>query len=235
VDGRLLWLLGGLVLLQALPGAPGRGGIVPDGRTHQMDEAEVDSIAPLTGAPVALWIETLDGVPRDAAQREAFVRGFRSRFRERELPSERRGRSDRLWRPDATLLCDLRLADEPGEKGAWSVRVRLEWRVPSEPLADTTDRAWPGLAARVTVSATAPEPPAVRGLAATPNAAPPVSAGLWLRFPSGHPVDPAYLQLAGRQVAAVVMEVVQRARGQFGEDRRLRLEDTVRADSIAVR
>lgn len=221
---RLLFLFG-LVLLQVSPELSGHPNI-PAERPHTMDEAEVDSLAPTTGALVPVWIEAIEGVPAAPAEREAFLKGFRGRFREREAPGERFARRERAWKPDAPLFLPLRLADEPGEKGAWTVRVRLEWRAPRDSTADSTARAWPGLAARVTVTASAPEVASAGALArATAPAAPREE---WLRFPAGHPVDAPYRQLAGRQVAAVVMEAVQRARGELGEDRRLRLEQTVR-------
>jgi len=225
---RLL-LLCGLVLLQALPDIPGHA-VIPTERPHELTEAEMDSLAPMTGAPVPVWVEAIEGVPVAAAEREAFVHGFRSRFRDREVPSERLARRDSIWRPDTPVLCDLRLADEPGEKGAWTARVRLDWKVPRDATADSTTRAWPGLGARVTVTVSAPEPTSTRSLAPARAVAPPAPHAAWLRFPSGHPVDAAYHQLAGRQVAAMVMEAVQRARGHLGEDRRLRLEQTQRGE-----
>ena len=204
---RLLLLLG-LVLLQVSPELTGHSRI-PTERQHVMDEAEVDSLMPTTGALVPVWVEALEGVPAAAADREAFLKGFRGRFREREAPGERLARRDGTWRPDAKLALPLRLADEPEERNAW------------------TARAWPGLAARVTVTALAPEDASPRAAAARTLAlhAPRVE---WLRFPAGHPVDAPYHQLVGRQVAAVVMEAVQRARGELGEDRRVRLERTTR-------
>ena len=228
---RLL-LLCGLVLLQVSPGLTGHSNI-PTERQHTMDEAEVDSLAPMTGALVPVWIETIEGVPAAAAEREAFLKGFRGRFREREAPLERFARRDSAWKPAGPASLPLRLADEPGEKGAWTVRVRLEWRVPRDSTADSTARAWPGLAARVTVTAMAPE--AASPLAPLRAMAPPAAREDWLRFPAGHPVDAAYHQLAGRQVAALVMEAVQRARGELGEDRRLKLEQTRRVAPAVAR
>lgn len=222
---RLLLLLG-LVLLQVSPELTGHSRI-PTERQHVMDEAEVDSLMPTTGALVPVWVEALEGVPAAAADREAFLKGFRGRFREREAPGERLARRDGTWRPDAKLALPLRLADEPEERNAWTARVRLDWQAPRDSAADSTARAWPGLAARVTVTALAPEDASPRAAAARTLAlhAPRVE---WLRFPAGHPVDAPYHQLVGRQVAAVVMEAVQRARGELGEDRRVRLERTTR-------
>jgi hypothetical protein len=228
---RLLPLLG-LVLLQVSPELSGHSNI-PTERPRTMDEAEVDSLMPMTGALVPVWVETIEGVPADAAAREAFLAGFRGRFREREVPGERYARRDRAWRPGAPVSCRLRLADEPGERGAWTVRVRLAWRVPRDSTADSTARAWPGLAAHVSVTAVAPEASPARVLAAP--RAPDAPREEWLRFPPGHPVDAAYHRLAGRQVAALVMEAVQRARGELGEDRRLRLEQTERGVPPAAR
>ncbi len=228
---RLLLLLG-IVLMQALPDLPGHT-VIPTERPHEMDEAEVDSLMPTTGAPVPVWVETIEGVPAAPAGREAFVKGFRGRFGEREVPSERFARRDRVWKPDAPVVCGLRLADGPDDKGAWTVRVRLAWRVPRDSTADSTARAWPGLEVGVTVTALAPASGSWRELAQT--VAPPAPRTEWLRFPAGHPVDAAYHQLAGRQVAAVVMEVVQRERRELGEDRRLRLEQTLRLAPAADR
>ena len=78
-------------------------------------------------------------------------------------------------------------------------------------------------------------PEAASPLAPLRAMAPPAAREEWLRFPAGHPVDAAYHQLAGRQVAAVVMEAVQRARGELGEDRRLKLEQTRRVAPPATR
>jgi hypothetical protein len=57
----------------------------------------------------------------------------------------------------------------------------------------------------------------------------------WLRFPAGHPVDAAYYQQAGRQVAFLVLEAVHRARGELGDDQRLRLEGARRITPAAAR
>ena len=99
---RFLVLLG-IVLLQVLPevaGHPTR----PFEQPHVMDEAEVDSLAPTTGAPVPLHVEALEGVPAAAETREAFLKGFRGRFLERELPTERFARRAGVWKPDAPVL-----------------------------------------------------------------------------------------------------------------------------------
>jgi hypothetical protein len=228
---RLVLLLG-LVLLQALPDVPGHA-IIPTERPQVMDEADVDSLAPTIGAPVPVWVVRYErGLP-EASERKAFARGFNDRFREREMPSERFVRRDSVWKPDAPVVCNLRLADEPGEKGAWTAHVWLDWHAPRDSTADSTARAWPGLLARVSVTVAAPEP--TSALAPAQPVAPAAPHEEWLRFPAGHPVDAAYHQLAGRQVAAVVMEAVQRARGELGEDRRLRLEQTERVCPPAAR
>ena len=222
---RLLLLLG-IVLLQISPDITGNPRN-PVERPHNMDEAEVDSLMPTTGARVPVLVEALEGAPVAPRERDAFLGGFRGAFQEREIPTERVAKKTGAVRPGAPLHNGLRLAEVVGEKGAWSVRVRLEWFAPQDSAADSLARAWPGRGARVTVTAGWPE-----GARLAPPALPRTE---WLRFPAGHPVDAAYYQHAGWQVGFLVLEAVQRARGDLNDDQRLRLEDTRRITPVATR
>jgi len=221
-----LFLLLGIVLLQISPEVTGLPNVPPE-RQRFMDEAEVDSLTPTTGARVPVMVEALEGAPAAPREREAFLKGFRSAFQERELRTERVMKKTGALRPGAPLRNGLRLAEGVDEKGAWSVRVRLEWFTPQDSTADSLARAWPGRGARVTVTAGWPE-----GTRIMPPALPRTE---WLRFPAGHPVDAAYYQHAGWQVGFLALEAVQRARGELNDDQRLRLEDTRRITPAATR
>jgi hypothetical protein len=220
---RILWWLG-IVLLQF---APDITGIPPHPaeRPHSMDEAEVDSLMPTTGALVPVFVEALEGAPADAREREAFLRGFRAAFQEREIPTERVAKKGGAVGPGAPLRNGLRLAEGEDEKGAWSVRVRLDWSAAPDSAADSLSRAWPGRSLRVTVAAAWPE-----GTRLTPPAVPRTA---WLRFPAGLAPDAAYYQHAGWQVGLLALEAVQRAKGDLDDDRRLRL-DVARRDTTGA-
>jgi hypothetical protein len=221
-----LFLLLGIVLLQISPDITGnpRNQARPP---HLMDEAEVDSLMPTTGVRVPVLVEALEGAPVAPRERDAFLRGFRGAFQEREIPTERVAKKTGAVSPGAPLRNGLRLAEGVDEKGAWSVRVRLEWFVPQDSAADSLVRAWPGRGARVTVTAGWPE-----GTRIPPPALPRTE---WLRFPSGHPVDAAYYQHAGWQVGFLALEAVQRAKGDLNDDQRLRLDDTRRIRPVTTR
>jgi len=221
-----LFLLLGIVLLQNSPDITARPRTVIE-RPHNMDEAEVDSLMPTTGIRVPVLVEALEGAPVAPRERDAFLRGFRGAFQEREIPTEWIAKKTGAVRPGAPLRNGLRLAEGVDEKGAWSVRVRLEWFAPQDSAADSLARAWPGRGARVTVTAGWPE-----GTRIMPPALPRTE---WLRFPTGHPVDAAYYQHAGWQVGFLALEAVQRARGDLNDDQRLRLEDTRRITPAASR
>jgi hypothetical protein len=222
---RLLLLLG-IVLLQTLPGVTGnpRTPIEPP---HVMDEAEVDSLMPTTGSRVPVLVEALEGAPALPGERDAFMRGFGGPFLEREIPTERVTKKTGAVRPGAPVLNGLRLAEGVDEKGAWSVRVRVEWSVPADSAGDSLFRAWPGRSAHVTVTVGWPE-----GTRVPPPLPPRLE---WLRFPAGHPVDAAYFQQAGWQVGFLALEAVLRAKGDLGDDQRLRLEDARRVTPPATR
>ena len=221
-----LFLLLGIVLLQISPNLTGNPRN-PVERPHLMDGAEVDSLMHTTGARIPVLVEALEGAPVAPRERDAFLRGFRGAFQEREIPTERIAKQTGAVRPGALLRNGLRLAEGVDEKGAWSVRVRLEWFAPQDSAADSLVRAWPGRSARVTVTADWPEGPRIR-----PPALPRTE---WLRFPTGHPVDAAYYQHAGWQVGFLALEAVQRAKGDLNDDQRLRLEDTRRFTPAASR
>jgi hypothetical protein len=222
---RLLLLLG-FVLLQTSPDVTSNPGS-PIKPPHVMDEAEVDSLMPTTGARIPVLVEALEGVPVAPRERDAFLRGFRGAFQEREIPTERIVKKTGAVKPGAPLRNELRLAEGDGEKGAWSVRVQLEWFAPQDSAADSLARAWPGRGARVTVTAGWPE-----GTRLPPPSLPRTE---WLRFPPGHPVDAAYYQNAGWQVGFLALEAVQRAKGDLNDDQRLRLEDTRRITPAPIR
>jgi hypothetical protein len=221
---RILLLLG-IVLLQVTPEAGNPRNLLE--RPHLMEEAEVDSLTPTTGARVPVLVEALEGLPAALPEREAFLRGFRGAFQEREIPTERVARRTGEVRPGAPLRNGLRLAEEVDEKGAWSVRVRLEWFALQDSTADSLARAWPGRCARVAVTADWPE--------GTRNPPPEAPRTEWLCFPTGRSVDAAYYQHAGWQVGFLALEAVQRAKGDLNDDQRLRLDDTRRITPIATR
>jgi hypothetical protein len=226
VDVTRFFLLLGIVILQISPEVTGNPRN-PAERPHLMEEAEVDSLMPTTGARDPVLVEALEGAPAAVPEREAFLRGFRGAFQEREIPTERIAKKTGTVRPGAPLRNGLRLADEMNEKGAWSVRVRLEWFTPQDSTADSLARAWPGRSARVTITVGWPQGPRI-----LPPELPRIE---WLRFPTGHPVDAAYYQQAGWQVGFLVLEAVQRANGDLNDDQRLRLEDTRRITPITTR
>ncbi len=221
-----LFLLLGIVLLQISPGITGnpRNAVTPP---HFMDEAEVDSLMPTTGAREPVLVEALEGAPAAPAEREAFLRGLRGAFQEREIPTERVAKKTGAVSPGAPLRNSLRLAEGVDEKGAWSVRVRLEWFAPQDSAADSLVRARSGPGVRVTVTAGWPE-----GTRIPPPALPRTE---WLRFPAGPAVDAAYYQHAGWQVGFLALEAVQRAKGDLDDDQRLRLEGTRRIPPPATR
>jgi hypothetical protein len=225
---RLLLLLG-IVFLQIAPEITGnvRG---PVERPRTMEESNVDSLMPTTGTQVPVRVETLENVPVAVPERDAFLKGFRGAFLERELATERVAKQTGAVKPGSRLRNPLRLAEGDDEKGAWRVRVRLDWFTPSDSGSvgvDSLARAWPGRGARVTIVVGWPEGPRVLP--------PEQTRTEWLRFPAGHPVDRAYYQQAGRQVAFLTLEVVERATGDLGEDQRLRLEDTRRVPPVVAR
>jgi hypothetical protein len=205
-------LLLGLVFLQTSPDVGGRR--LPVQRDHAMDEAEADSLTPRTGAEPVLGIESIEGLPRAPGERAAFLEGFRQAFLAHAFATERVRKRGAVV-PAAPLRGGLRLADGE-EESAWTARVWLDWFTPADTAADSLARAWPGRGAHVTVTVDAPE-----GGRAAPA---PAVGSVWLRFPARHPVDAAYHQNAGLQVALVVIEAVARARGALDVDRRLVLE-----------
>jgi hypothetical protein len=218
-----------LLLMQSSPDLPDPRRR-PVERVRTMEEADVDSLAPTTGARVPVRIEVLEGVPVPVREREAFLKGFRGAFQERELPTERVAKTTGAVKPGALLRNGLRLAEGEDEKGAWSARVRLEWFTPTDSgsvRVDSLARAGTGRGARVTVTVGWPEGPRA--------GPPPLPRTEWLRFPAGYAVDAAYYQQAGRQVGFLTLEAVQRAKGDLGDDRRLRLEDTRRITPAAGR
>lgn len=222
---RLLALLG-IVLLQIEPGVtrvPPRL-IEPQ---HFRDEAEVDSLMPTTGVRVPVLVDALDGLPVGPRERAAFLQGFRGAFQEGEIPTEFVAVKTGAVRPGTPVRNELRLAEGVDEKGAWSVRVRLEWFAPRDSAADSLSRAWPGRSARVTVTVGWPE-----GTHVTPPALPRAE---WLGFPAGPPADAAYYQHAGWQVGLLVLEAVQRTQGDLGDEQRLRLDDPRRSLPVTAR
>lgn len=221
-----LFLLLGVVLLQLSPAITGNPRS-PVARPHPAEDTEVDSLTSATGVLVPVLVEALEGAPVVPREREAFLRGFRAAFQEREIPTERVAVKTGAVRPGVLLRNGLRLAEGEGEKGAWRVRVQLEWFVPPDSAADSLARAWPGRGARVTVTAGWPEEKRLQ-----PPALPRTE---WLRFPTGHPVDAAYYQHAGWQVGFLTLEAVLRAKGDLNDDQRLRLDDTRRITPVVTR
>jgi hypothetical protein len=220
------FMLLGIVLLQISPGFTGNPRN-PVERPHFRDEAEVDSMMPTTGALVPVLVEALEGMPLAPLEREAFLRGFGGAFQEREIPTERVVKRTGVIRPGAPLRNRLRLAEGVDEKGAWSVWVRLEWFAPPDSATDSLTRAWPGRSARVNVTVGWPEGTRIRP--------PALSRTESLRFPTGHPVDAAYYQHIGWQVGFLVLEAVQRAKGDLNDDQRLQLENTYRITPVVTR
>jgi hypothetical protein len=199
----------------------------PVERPHVMEEAEVDSLTPTTGAALLVSVAALEGVPVAAPAREAFLRGFRGAFREAELRTDRVAKRTGLVRAGEPLRNRFRMA-EPDDAGtAWTARVRLEWSAGTPDTSGGTAtaagslaRAWPGLAARVTIEAQKPETPRSESR--------PVPETTSLRLPSGHPVDAPYWQHAGRQVAFLLLERLHRLDGDLDDSQRVRLEDARR-------
>jgi hypothetical protein len=223
------------LVLVGLLGAPtppdiGGGTRRPSDAVHGMTEADVDSLTPTTGDRQPVAIASLELQLADPRNREAFRRGFDGAFGERALRTERLARRTGAPVPGDGLLNRFRLA-EPGEEGAaWTVRVGVAWTVPppdSGQRPDSLALRFPGLGALVTLEAREPGEPR--------PAARPVPTTTALRFPPGHPVDPAYYQHAGRQIGLVVLERLHRAQGLLGDDQRVRLEDASRTPATAPR
>jgi len=233
---RILLLLA-FVLLQGQTDIPIRPPKPPE-RPHIMEESDVDSLQPTTGVASVVSVAALEGVPADPRAQAAFMRGFRDAFREGDLRTERVAKPGRPARPGPTLHVRFRLAEAEDDKDLRTARAKLVWFAPPPDTvpgrgaaADSLARVYPGLGVSVTVEVREPGTPG--------REKPPLHHTVSLRLPSGHPVDAPYWQLAGRQVAFIVLEAVHRQDGDLDEDQRVKLEDARRvpppADAFAPR
>ncbi len=213
----------------------------PIERVRVMEESNVDSLLPTTGAASLVNVVALEGVPAEPRGRAAFLKGFRDAFREGDLATERVAKASGRARPSPALHNRFRLAEAEDDRGAWTARVKLEWFAPppdtvpgQSAAADSLARVYPGLGVRVGLDVAEPPDPGHPD-----EARPPVTGAVSLRFPQGHVVDARYWQLAGRQVGFVLLETLSHRAGELAEDQRLLLEDTRRvpppADAPAPR
>jgi len=225
------------LLLGFQPGPrPIEGSGKPVEREHTLTEADVDSLASAMQAFDLVFVAGLDGLPGAAREREAFLKGFRDACGEKTLPTERVRKKTGEVVPGEPLRNHMRLAADEGS-ARWLARIKLGWRVPApdsaQPArggADSLARAWPGLGARVGLGLEWNGDDNGRG-----PGPPPAALDFQLRLPAGHPVDAAYYQHAGRQVAFLVLEALHRPGGWLDDDERLRLEDTRREPSAPLR
>lgn len=232
------------LLLCFQPGPrPIEGSGTPVEREHTLKEADVDSLASAMQPFDLVFVAGLEGLPGAAREREAFLKGFRDAFEEKTLPTERvRKKTGGIVAGDP-LRNHMRLAADE-ESARWLARIKLAWRVPAPDSArhvpdsarparggaDSLARAWPGLGAQVGVGLER------SGDGEGGGPGPPATAlDFQLRFPAGYPVDAAYYQHAGRQVAFLVLEALHRPGGWLDDDERLRLEDTRRESAVPQR
>ncbi len=202
----------------------------PMERPRVMEESNVDSLLPTTGAASVVNVPALEGVPADPRAQAAFLKGFHDAFREGDLRIERVAKTGGKARPGETLHNRFRLAEAGEDKDTWTARVRLEWFAPRPDTvpgrgaeAESLARIYPGIGVRVELEVR-PPPDAGNGGPDKPAA----TSAVTLRFPVGHPVDAPYWQLAGRQVGFVLLEAVHRADGDLTEEQRLVLENARR-------
>ncbi|HVP15025.1 MAG TPA: hypothetical protein VMS88_05750 [Terriglobales bacterium] len=227
----------GFVLLLSIlvqPGQPSiQGSGPPIAHEHVMDESDVDSLTAALQPFETVFVAAIDGVPAPRAERESFLRGFHDAFGEKSLRTERMRKGASQAVPDESLPNRMRLVAE--EEGArWAARIGIAWLAPPADSAgagasDSIARAWPGLRAAVRVRLS---PSAGRGGETGVRT---IEFEYRLRFPSGHPVDASYYQLAGRQVAFLALEALQRPEGRLDDDQRLILEDTLREPAPSSR
>ena len=208
-------------------------------RVRSMEEGDLDALTVRTGAPSPVAL-TLEGLPAAAGAREAFERGVRASFTARELATERVARRGGAARDGGPLRNRFLLGAEGADPRAWGARLRLQWFVPPDSLrgvADSLSHAWPGLGVRVVIETQEPAPQEAREDAReVPRFAPhPGRSAAVLLLPSGHPVDAAYYQHAGSQVALLLLEALHRADGDLDDDQRLRLDDALRVAPAANR
>jgi len=202
----------------------------PMERPRVMEESNVDSLLPTTGAARVLSVLALEGVPADPRARTVFLKGFHDAFREGDLRTERVAKPGGKAQPGGTLHNRFRLAEAGEDKDTWTARVRLEWFAPRPDTvpgrgaeAESLARIYPGIGVRVELQVRQPPD------ADDPGPDKPAAASaVALRFPAGHPVDAPYWQLAGRQVGFVLLEAVHRAEGDLTEEQRLVLESARR-------
>ena len=211
-------------VFMALPGMPELGRPPkPVERVRTMEETDVDSLVPVTGVLTPVRVAALEGMPRDAEERPAFVKGFLDIFREKDLARERLSRRTGAARAAGSMRNRFRLAEAHDTDEMITVRGRLDWYTPAPDTAggapDSLALAWPGLGVHVFLVLAWPESSGGR-----PNQ----EVEEWLAFPAGHLVDAFYYQNVGRQVALVLLEALHRSTGELDEDERLELEDTRR-------
>ena len=232
-----VFLLLALLLRSPPEPRPIAGSGKPVEREHILKESDVDSLASAMQAFDLVFVAGLEGLPGAAREREAFLKGFRDAFDEKTLPTERVRKKTGGVAAGEPLRNHMRLATDE-ESARWLARIKLGWRVPApdsaQPArggADSLARAWPGLGVQVGVGLEWNGDHKGRG----PGAPPPAALDFQLRLPTGHPVDAAYYQHAGRQVAFLVLEALHRPGGWLDDDERLRLEDTRREAAVPLR
>ncbi len=229
-----LWLVLGLLFAQESIPRSVEGFSKPVSRPHTMEEADVDSIAATLERFETVLVASLDGAPEGSRDRERFFEGFREAFTEKDLAVERVARRTGTVGRAEELQNHIRLVGDE-TSALWIARVRVEWITPppeglrgARDAADSLARAWPGLRAHVKVTLEWNGTDPRRGGGAAP-------LDQWLRLPAGHPVDAAYYQHAGRQVALLVLEALHRPDGLLDDDQRVKLEDAEREPPPALR
>ncbi len=205
----------------------------PASRPHTMEESDVDSIAATLERFAPVYVAGIEGVPLRPPERDRFLEGFRAAFVEKDLPTERVEKTGAIVAAEPLRNRVQLVGDESGAQ--WLVRIRIEWLAPdrdslgeARDAGDSLAAAWPGLRAHVRVSLEWNGSEPRRGGTTAPLEE-------WLRLPSGHPVDAAYFQHAGRQIALLALEALHRPDGLLDDDQRVKLEDTRREPPPALR
>jgi hypothetical protein len=168
-----------------------------------------DTVPPPPGVPNLAWLSSIEGVPGDAADRRAFMSGFRGAFAEGAYATER----ERGGRPVASIPVSarFRLIEGTGGWGVWNVHVVVAW---SEPQAAPRGAAARGPTLELTVAALSPE--------AVEQGARPIPARVTLALePAATRAES--MRAAGRATALVALDRLHHLSGDLDEDTHLAL------------
>ncbi len=219
-------LLLGLLLLAPPPGSPELiGPQKPPDPVGTMELVERDTLPALPGMGNFLHLVAIENLPASAAERNAFLSGFRGAFTDDALRTERVPRKKPgPPRPSLPIRNRFHLLEGSESRGTWQAQVTLEW-LPPVPVAavprDTSQHVAatpPGL--RVTYWALTPE--------AVEADARPLPIREELSFESAGASPAGFAEHAGRQVALMLLETLHQLAGELDDDQRVRLEATAR-------